>query len=136
MPGQHRAISKEEFDAMVEKARKPEKGKTIVDTPAEDAKLVEQKLGLPAGSFGESFITIKGDLTACSNCGRQTSFLDIINDGTAFHGNEFVKDVVQGKRGIIYNPNSPRPHKCYNCGKPSAVLVFMYTCQFYNCRDE
>lgn len=128
MPEAHRAISQEEFNTLVEKARQPKKGKIVVDTPADDTKLVEGLLGLPAGTFGKSFITIRGDSTACPSCGRETSFLDIVNDGAAFHGNDFVKDVVQGKRGLVYNPNPPRPHKCYNCGKLSPVEASMYGC--------
>ncbi len=128
----HRSVTREELDAHINEARKPEPGKSIIATPPEDTKIVEALLGKAPGSFGESFITVRGDRT-CSNCGRQTTFLDILNDGVAFHGNDFIKNVVEGKRGNVYNPNPPRPHKCYQCGEPSPTTVPGYWCGGYYC---
>ncbi len=129
----HRSISEEELRVIVEKARQPEPGKLVVVTPDEDTKLVEELLSLAPGSFGESLITVRGDEAKCGSCGRKTSFLDILNDGAAFHGKDFIKDVVQGKRGTVYNPNPPRPHKCYKCGAASPLLVPSYSCHGYGC---
>ncbi len=128
----HRTVTKEEFDSYVENSLKEEEGKTIIVTPQEDTKLVEELLGLPTGSFGESFIGVRGN-QACPNCDRRTSFLDIVNDGVSFHGNGFIKDVVEGKRGYVYDPNPPRPHKCYKCKEASPVEVLIYRCQGYLC---
>ncbi len=129
----HRSVTKAELQAFVTKARKPEPGKLVIVTPYEDTKLVEELLSLPAGSFGESFITVRADEAKCHNCNRLTTFLDILNDGAIFHGKDFIKDVVQGKRGNIYNPNPPRPHSCYSCRQPSPLVVPSYGCGGYGC---
>lgn len=129
----HKTLTKQEFETWATKARKEEEGKLIVVTPEEDTKLIEKILDKPAGSFGESLITIRGDQTKCSNCGRQTSFLDILNDGLDFHGKEFINGVLDGKRGYVYNPNPPRPHKCYECKQESSVSTPIYVCTWYGC---
>ncbi len=128
----HKSVTKEELEAYTKETRKPEPGKAIVETPEEEKKVVEGLLGLPVGSFGESFITVRGE-QACPNCKRQTTFLDILNDGAAFHGKEFIKEIIEGKRGFVYNPNPPRPHKCYACGQASSIIVPGYGCNGYNC---
>lgn len=129
----HRTVTREELDTYTKKCRAPEDGKSVVETPENDIKAVEGLLNLPPGSFGKSFITISGDLKACPNCNRNTSFLDILSDGAAFHGNDFIKGVIQGERGCVYNPNSPRPHKCYECKVPSPVITPGYGCGGYAC---
>lgn len=73
----HHTVSKEELETHLKDIRKPEPGKSIIETPAEDTKLIEEKLGLPLGSFGKSFLTVRGDLKACPNCGRKASFRHI-----------------------------------------------------------
>ncbi len=129
----HRSISEEELKVIVEKSRQPEPGKLVIVTPDEDIKRVEVLLNLPHGSFGESLITVRGDEAKCGNCGRHASFLDILNDGAAFHGKEFIRNVVEGKRGTVYNPNPPRPHNCFQCGEPSSLIVPGYSCGGYGC---
>lgn len=129
----HHTVSKEELEIHLKDIRKPEPGKSVIETPADDTKLIEEKLGLPAGTFGTSFLTVRGDLKACPNCGRKTSFLDILNDGIANHGKDFIKGVVRGERGCVYNSDPPRPHKCFGCQQASPVVVPGYGCNGYCC---
>lgn len=132
----HRTITKEEYEAFTDEARKEEEGMLIIATPEEDTRIVEELLDMPAGSFGESFITIRANQVVCSYCGRQPSFLDVLGDSVGFHGKEFNKEIFEGKRGYIENPNTPFPHKCYRCKQESPVVVMRYWRLHYWCKKR
>ena len=132
----HRTITKEEYEALVNEARK-EEGMLIIATPEEDNKTIEELLDIPAGSFGESFITIHADQpVACAYCGRRPSFLDVLSESVGFHGKEFNKKIFEGKCGFIENPNTPFPHKCYGCKQESFVVVMGYWRWHYWCKKR
>jgi hypothetical protein len=127
----HKSMDREEYDAWIAKASAPEPGKCIVPTPREDAAEVEKLLRLAPGSFKDSYIAIREGPKECPKCKRQTSLLDVIGDGAAFHGDDFVKGVIEGKHGIVYNPTPRVNHKCYACKEASPVAVPAYWCPIY-----
>jgi len=122
-------VSKEEFEK-IEASSEEKEGIITVETPDEDARIIERLLGIPKGTLIPTFVDVAEEGRCCANCDRPYSFLDQVSTGLAVHNRQFLKDIVLGTYGYVYNPNPPQKHNCYNCGVPGIISFYSY---FYNC---
>lgn len=108
-------------------------GHIVFEAPDEDVREMEKLLGIAPGTLGSGhFMKIPQGLEHCANCGRHYSFLDMASTGVAVHKGTFMKDVLTGKYGHIYNvPRSSRTFNCYKCGKTAPFIVEAYWCPIY-----
>jgi hypothetical protein len=127
-------VSKEQFDELVAKFSKEEKGYVVVETPEEDARIIEQLLDLPKGSADKSIVKVVEASKDCASCGRHYSFLDQVSTGLSAHSKQFMKDLFIGRHGYVFNnPTQPQVHNCYKCGKTAPDFYSLYIMMGYGC---
>jgi hypothetical protein len=128
---QHRNVTKEELDAS--KAKMLEESPDhvhLLETPAADAKLVEELLEVEKGTFPSFVCRFKKGEESCSMCDRHYSILDILNTGLQVHSKKFLVDAAIGKLGYIIAEGTGTVQNCYNCGTPGKGIV--YQTQYYS----
>ncbi|KAJ7485352.1 hypothetical protein FB451DRAFT_1168626 [Mycena latifolia] len=111
-----KVVTKEQFDA---KAAELQNTAGRVETPAEDAQVLANLLGMSPGTLGETAAAFPKGGEACGHCGRAFSFLDIAESGIKVHSKEFLVDVLSGKHGYIVNSGTQLAFNCHNCGTKS-----------------
>jgi hypothetical protein len=94
-------------------------GKERWVTPDEDVRAIEKLLGMTPNTIGAP-LWVSGDSRNCRQCGRQTSWLDIVSSALRqVHAKELVAEVILGDRKFV---NVEAPHAiadlhCHQCGK-------------------
>ena len=87
-------------------------------TRDEDVRGIEKILGMRARTIGAP-LWLSGDTRDCRNCGRETSWLDIVASALKkAHGKELIAEVILGEKKFV---NIEVPHAiadlyCYGCG--------------------
>lgn len=95
-------------------------GKERWVTSEKDVRTIEKRLGLESGAIGAP-LWVSGDSRNCPKCGRETSWLDIIESGLAkAHDPTLLIKVILGDRKFV-NTEAPRAIAdlvCSNCKSP------------------
>ncbi|KAF8892824.1 hypothetical protein CPB84DRAFT_1783638 [Gymnopilus junonius] len=129
-------LSRESFEQLKTRLLKKEEGYVMVETPKEDLEAINNLLKLSPGTAASQNTAVKlpEGGQSCANCGRQYSILDIVSTGLGIHGSTFLKDIVLGKYGYVYNPRGDKDvafHNCYKCGTRSTSSFAYYTTPYY-----
>ena len=88
-------------------------------TPDDDVRAIERILGMAPNTIGAP-LWLSGDSRKCRNCGRHTSWLDIVSSALKkVHGKALIAEVIVGERKFV---NIEVPHaiedlSCHQCGK-------------------
>lgn len=116
-----------------------EEGSVIVETPESDQRIMEELLEAPRGAFGKSFVKLDKDSASCANCGRHYSYLEVVNEGLRLHSKQFLKDVMIGRYGPIFNPHAyvqGEGPRCCTCDTPAAKNPYVYSQTTYHWHGE
>jgi hypothetical protein len=83
-----------------------------------DVRKIEEILGIPDASIGAP-LWVSGDEPSCANCGRTTSWLDIVASSlNGVHSQAMVARVILGSQKFV-NTETPRAIgglRCFDCG--------------------
>ena len=112
-------VSDEVFKAVYDSPRSlPGQCKWI--TPELDVRKIEELLGIPTQSIGAP-LWLSGDTEHCTNCGRLTTWLDIVSSAlTEVHRRGLIVSVILGEQKFV-NVESPEAIAglvCYQCQQP------------------
>lgn len=89
-------------------------------TRDEDVREIEKLLGIPENSIGAP-LWVSGDTRHCSQCRRETNWLDIVSSALSkTHQRALLVEVILGERKYV---NVEVPHAiadlvCHNCNNP------------------
>ena len=113
-------VSKDVFDQHSAEIWVQSEDHIITITSNEETVIIEKLLDIPAGEpeLGPSQLKRPKGGEACSSCGRQYTFLDITNTAASggVHDKQFLKDIITGAHGYVYNVGTVQRISCYNCG--------------------
>jgi hypothetical protein len=98
-------------------------------TSDQDVRTIENLLDIPPKSIGAP-LWVSGDTRNCPQCGRETSWLDIVSSALAkTHQRALLVEVILGERKYV-NVEVPRAIadlSCYNC-KAAIVDLRSFKC--------
>lgn len=130
---QGKIVTKEQFDSKRAEVLKETPDRVLLlETPASDAKLMEELLGIEKGTLPEFACGFVKGAESCSKCGRHYSILDLTKTGLQVHSKQFLIDTIFGKHGGYLWNDSTQIHNCYSCGE-KAPEPAIYITQFYGC---
>jgi ribosomal protein S14 len=99
-------------------------GEHVWLTPDEDVREIERILGIEERAIGAP-LWLSGDERECRECGRETSWLDIVSSAlTEVHRKQLIVTVVLGEQKFV-NVEVPRAIaglRCHKCGTPIETL--------------
>jgi len=126
-------VTKEQFDSKIaEMLKETADHVLLLETPASDAKLMEELLGIQEGTLPKFTCRFVKGAESCAKCGRNYSILDMAKTGLQFHSKQFLNDTIFGKLGgYVYN-DVVQFHYCYDCGE-KAIAAMSYWCPIYGC---
>lgn len=128
-----KTVSKEEHKSWMKATFTEDEGYLSVQTPKEEAEMIEELLGMSPGELGDSMVKLVKGCENCKDCGRLYTFLDIIYTGLGVHDKQFLNDVLSGRHGCTMNYTSPQVHRCYECNMASPTGSICYATLFYGC---
>lgn len=106
-------------------------GKERWVTAEKDVRTIEKRLGLEPGAIGAP-LWVSGDTRNCPNCGRETSWLDIIESGLAkAHDPTLLIKVILGDRKFV-NTEAPRAIADLVCSKCKSPILDLRSFKCHN----
>jgi len=106
-------------------------GKERWVTSDKDVRTIEKRLGLEPGTIGAP-LWVSGDTRHCPNCGRETSWLDIVDSALAkVHDPALLIRVILGDQKYV-NTEAPRAIPDLVCSKCKAPVVDLRSFKCHN----
>ena len=100
-------------------------------TSEKDVRNIEKLLGLESGAIGAP-LWVSGDSRNCENCGRETSWLDIVASGLAkAHDPTLLIKVILGDRKFV-NTEAPRAIADLVCSKCKSPILDLRSFKCHN----
>jgi hypothetical protein len=110
------AVSDDLFQTVYESPRSLP-GEHVWLTPDEDVREIERMLGIEQHAIGAP-LWLSGDERHCPECGRETSWLDIVSSALAdVHRKALIVRVVLGEQKYVNveAPSAIRGLRCHQC---------------------
>ena len=106
-------------------------GKERWVTSDKDVRAIEKRLGLEPGAIGAP-LWVSGDTRNCRKCGRETSWLDIVDSALAkVHDPTLLVEVILGDRKFV-NTEAPRAIADLACSKCKTPITDLRSFKCHN----